>query len=59
MSFEDIYKKLRQIRIEKGISQKSLGEKCGLTQQAINRIEQGQRKIDLDLLLKMSDALNV
>ncbi len=59
MSFEDIYKKLRQIRIERGFSQKALGEKCGLTQQAINRIEQGQRKIDLDLLLKMSDALNV
>lgn len=59
MSFEDIYKKLRQIRIEKGFSQKALGEKCGLTQQAINRIEQGQRKIDLDLLLRMSDALNV
>lgn len=58
MSFEDIYKKLRQIRIEKGFSQKALGEKCGLTQQAINRIEQGQRKIDLDLLLRMSDALN-
>ncbi len=59
MSIEDIYKKLRQIRIEKGFSQKTLGEKCGLTQQAINRIEQGQRKIDLDLLLRMSDALNV
>ena len=59
MSFEDIYKKLRQIRIEKGLSQKTLGEKCGLTQQAINRIEQGQRKIDLDLLLRMSEALKV
>lgn len=59
MSSEEIYKKLRQIRMEKGVSQKSLGEKCGLTQQAINRIEQGQRKIDLDLLLRMSDALNV
>ncbi len=59
MNIEDIYKKLRQIRIEKGFSQKKLGEKCGLTQQAINRIEQGQRKIDLDLLLRMSDALNV
>lgn len=59
MSFEDIYKKLRQIRIEKGFSQKALGEKCGLTQQAINRIEQGQRKIDLDLLVRMSDALNI
>lgn len=59
MDFENIYKKLRQIRIEKGFSQKALGEKCGLTQQAINRIEQGQRKIDLDLLLRMSEALKV
>lgn len=59
MSYEDIYKRLRKIRIEKGFSQKVLGEKCGLTQQAINRIEQGQRKIDLDLLLRMSTALNV
>ncbi len=59
MSYEDIYKRLRKIRIENGFSQKVLGEKCGLTQQAINRIEQGQRKIDLDLLLRMSTALNV
>lgn len=59
MNYQKIYKKLREIRVEKGLSQKSLGEKCGLTQQAINRIEQGQRKIDVDLLLRMSDALNV
>ncbi|WP_286153782.1 helix-turn-helix domain-containing protein [Sporofaciens musculi] len=59
MKFEDIYKKIRQLRIEKGISQKALGEKCGLTQQAINRIEQGQRNIDIDLLLKITNALDV
>jgi transcriptional regulator with XRE-family HTH domain len=43
-AFDDVHKKLRKIRIDKGLSQKSLGEKCGLTQQAINRIEQGQRR---------------
>ena len=59
MSFEDINKKLRQIRIEKGLSQKTFGEKWRLKKQAINRIEQGQRKIDLDLLLRMSEALKV
>lgn len=58
MKFDDVYKKIRQIRIEKGISQKTLGEKCGLTQQAINRIEQGQRNIDIDLLLKLTNALD-
>lgn len=59
MKFDDVYKKFRQIRIEKGISQRTLGEKCGLTQQAINRIEQGQRNIDIDLLLKLINALDV
>ena len=59
MKFEDIDKKIRQHRIEKGISQKALGEKCGLTQEAINRIEQGQRNIDIDLLLKITNALDV
>lgn len=59
MKFDDVYKKIRQLRIEKGISQKALGEKCGLTQQAINRIEQGQRNIDIDLLLKITNALDV
>lgn len=59
MKFDDVYRKIRQLRIEKGISQKALGEKCGLTQQAINRIEQGQRNIDIDLLLKLTNALDV
>ena len=57
MDFENIYQKIRQLRIERGLSQKALGEKCGLPQQAINRIEQGQRKIDIDLLFKIATAL--
>lgn len=59
MNQEEIYKKLRKIRIEKGFSQKYIGEQCGLTQQAINRIEQGKRKIDIELLLKISAALDI
>lgn len=59
MGVDYMYKYLRNARIKKGLSQKQLGEECGLTQQAINRIEQGQRKIDVELLMKMSKALEV
>lgn len=59
MNQEEICKKIREIRIEKGFSQKYIGEKCGLTQQAINRIEHSGRKIDIELLSKISSALEV
>lgn len=59
MDQESICKRIRELRIEKGFSQKYIGEKCGLTQQAINRIEHGLRKIDIDLLRKIALALDV
>lgn len=55
----NIYLKLREQRIALGMSQKDLGDKVGLPQQAINRIEQNQRKIDVDLFLKLCDALQL
>lgn len=48
---------IREERIKQGISQKELGEMIGLPQQAINRIEQGQRKIDIELFEKLCTAL--
>lgn len=59
MNIEDINKKIRQLRIEKGLSQKTLGEKCGITQQAINRIEWGHANIDIKMLVKIANALDV
>lgn len=59
MNIEDINKKIRQLRIEKGLSQKTLGEKCGITQQAVNRIEWGHGNIDIKMLIKIADALDV
>lgn len=50
---------IKKIRIEKGLSQKELGEKVGLTQQAIALLEGGKRRIDADMILKLSNALNV
>lgn len=59
MNFEDFYLVLKEKRIEKGYSQKQLGEKCGLSQQAINRIEHGLRGIDIDLFFKICKILDI
>lgn len=55
----DIGSTIRKYRIKNGFSQKELGEKCGLTQQAINRIEHGKRNIESELLIKFVKILNI
>lgn len=50
---------IRDERIKQGLSQKKLGELVELPQQAINRIEQGQRKIDIELFQKLCEALKI
>lgn len=57
---ECIYLKLRDARIKQGLSQKELAEKVGLTQQAINRLEQGYKKnIGIELLEKLCRILKI
>ena len=46
----EIIKKLRQ---KKGLSQKDLADKVGLTQQAIALLENGKRKLEFDLFVDM------
>lgn len=50
---------IKELRVEKNLSQKELAEKCGLTQQAINRIEHNQRNIEFGLLLKFTKVLDL
>lgn len=54
---ENLYLEIRKERMKQGLSQKQLGEMVGLPQQAINRIEQGQRKLDIELFEKLCQAL--
>lgn len=49
---------LKDLRLKRNISQKSIAEKVGLTQQAIALIENGKRKVDFDLFLKIVDVLD-
>lgn len=59
MENSNLHLKIREERIKQGVSQKELGEMVGLPQQAINRIEQGQRKLDVELFEKLCKALNI
>ena len=45
-------------RLEQGMSQKELAEKCGTTQSAIARLEAGGRPPRIDTLLRIAEALD-
>ena len=48
---------IKEVRIKNGISQKKLAEEIGMTQQAIALIENGKRKVEFDLFVKIMDYL--
>jgi HTH-type transcriptional regulator/antitoxin HipB len=49
---------LKQLRVEKGISQAALGAKIGLSQERISRIESRPESITVDQLLTVLMALD-
>lgn len=54
-----IGKRIKQTRIDLGISQAKLGEKLGVTQQMIGIYENGQRNPKKETLEKIAEALGV
>lgn len=50
---------IKKIRIEKGLTQKELGELCGMADSAIRRYENGPLVPKLSTLNKIAQALNV
>ena len=47
-------KKLRELRLEKGLSQQKLGEALGFCNQTISFWESGSREPDLDTLVQIA-----
>lgn len=52
-------KKLRELRIEKGLSQRKLGEVFNVRNQTISFWETGSREPDLDTLLEIARFFEV
>lgn len=51
--------KLRELRIEQGISQRRLGEILGFSNQAVSTWECGLREPDCDSLIELAKFFNV
>jgi transcriptional regulator with XRE-family HTH domain len=51
--------KLRMIRAMRGITQAELGERAGVSANAIAEAEQGKRDLRADTIRKLCDALGV
>ncbi len=52
-------KRLKQLRIEKGLSQQKLGELFGFCNQTISFWENGSREPDLDTLINIAHYFEV
>lgn len=52
-------KKIRQYRLEKGLTQKELGDKCGIADSAIRRYESGKITPKNEILYRIAVALDV
>lgn len=51
--------RLRELRTEKGMSRKEIAEKLGVLQRNISYWELGQRECGFDMLIKISEVLDV
>ena len=51
--------RLNEILKEKGLSQRELSEKCGITEATISRYINNQRIPKMDIFKKIADTLNV
>lgn len=52
-------KRLRELRLERGLSQEKLGELAGLDRTYISSAEAGRRNVSLKTIYKLAEALGV
>ena len=55
---EKIGRLIAELRTNHGLTQTELAEKLGTSQSAINRIEKGLQNISIEIIARISDALN-
>jgi XRE family transcriptional regulator, regulator of sulfur utilization len=59
MSFEVDGERLRELRVQRALSLRALGERSGVTFATINNLENGNRPARLATIRKLADALGV
>ena len=59
MSFEVDGPRLRQLRVERALSLRALGERSGVAFATINNLENGRRPARLVTIRKLAEALDV
>lgn len=52
-------KRIKEIRMQKGLTQKQLGDKCGIADANIRKYENGKQNPKMETLQKIADALGV
>lgn len=52
-------KRLRELRLERGLSQEELGELAGLDRTYVSSAEAGRRNVSLKTIYKLAGALGV
>jgi transcriptional regulator with XRE-family HTH domain len=52
-------RKLRELRLERGVSQEKLAEMAGLHRNYVGTLERGQQSASLDAICKLARALKV
>lgn len=55
----NIGERIRKIRIEKGMTQKEIAEKCGINDANIRKYESGRQNPKIDTIEKIAKALDV
>ena len=55
----DAVERMRQLRLELGLSHETMAAKAGITRPAISHIESGKRKPSLAMAIKLAYALDV
>ena len=59
MSFKVDGQRLRQLRVERALSLRALGDRSGVTFATINNLENGNRPARLATIRKLAEALGV
>ena len=52
-------RRLRELRLERGLSQEKLGELAGLDRTYVSSAEAGRRNVSLKTIYKLAEALGV